>query len=186
MQTTSSGTVSDGDSLDHLYPQSLDGKDERFHARNGVYYPSGFALLALPDTAKLAAAARILSSGGVPDQELTLLRPEQMRQLTDRSQHDAGLLARIVAAELKQMEILEQLADAGHHFILVKNTDRSRKLLETIGAKAGVSKGLLFHTLAVEELPVDKETIPGTSPFGANEVIRSQKSDATVSGKHLP
>jgi hypothetical protein len=66
----------------------------------------------------------------------------------------------------------------------VKNTDKSRKLLETIGAKTGMSKGLLFHTLAVEELPVDKESIPGTSPFGVNEVIRTQDSDADMSGKH--
>ena len=104
----------------------------------------------------------------------------------DQSQHDAGLLSRIVSAELKQMTVLEQLAEAGNHFMLIKSTDQTTALLQTIGAKAGVSKGLLFHTLAVEELPVDKETIPGTSPFGVNEVIRTQDSDADVDSAHRP
>ena len=172
-------------SLDHLYARSLDGSEDRFHHRNGVFYPSGFALLALKES-KLQSAIDVLTEGGLPEGEITLLRPEQMHQITQRSQHDAGLLSRIVSAELKQMTVLEQLAEAGHHFLLVRNTDQTADLLHSVGARAGVSKGLLFRTLAVEELPVDKETIPGTSPFAVNEVIRTQDSDADMSGDHRP
>jgi hypothetical protein len=170
-------------SLEHLYAKSLDGSEDRFHRRNGVFYPSGFALLALPKD-QIQAAIDALTGGGLPEPEITLLRPEQMHQLTDQSQHDAGLLSRIVSAELKQMTVLEQLAEAGHHFLLVRNTDQTVGLLQTVGAKVAVAKGLLFHALAVEELPVRKETIPGTSPFGVNEVIRTQDSDADMSGDH--
>ena len=53
-------------------------------------------------------------------------------------------------------------------------------------AKHDPELSLLFHALAVEELPVDKETIPGTSPFGANEVIRTQDSDADFDDAHRP
>ncbi len=175
-----------GRSVEHLYAASLDGTEDQFNRRNGVFYPSGFALLALSDQDKVQKAVGLLTESGVAESEITLLRPEQMHELTDQSQHDAGLLSRIVSAELKQMEVLEQLAETGHHFLLVKSTDRTTGLLQTIGARAGVSKGLLFHTLAVEELPVDKETIPGTSPFGVNEVIRTQDSDADMSGDHRP
>ena len=46
----SSDTRSGGDRpLDHLYAQSLDASDDRFNTRDGVFYPSEFALLALPD-----------------------------------------------------------------------------------------------------------------------------------------
>lgn len=181
-----SGASGKRHSLDHLYARSLDDGDDRFNTRNGVFYPTGYALLAIPDECKLSSAIEGLANRGVPEEDLTLLRPEQMRQLTDQSQRDAGVLARVVSAELKQMAVLEQLADAGNQFVLVKNTDRSRKVLESIGVDAGASKGLLFHTLAMEELPVKKETIPGNSPFGVNEVIRTQESDADMSGKHRP
>lgn len=175
-----------GRSLEHLYAQSLEGEGDQFNRRNGVFYPSGCALLAFPDEEKIAKAVEVLTQGGVPESGITLLKPEQMRQLTNESQHDAGILSRIVSAELKQMTVLEQLADAGNHFLLVKRTDENDDLLKGLGTRAGASKGLLFHTLAVEELPVDKETIPGTSPFGVNEVIRTQDSDADMSGNHKP
>jgi hypothetical protein len=173
-------------SLDHLYAKSVEGTEDQFNRRNGVFYPSGFALLAMPDEDSVRQAVDALTQNGLQESEITLLRPEQMHQLTDQSQHDAGLLSRIVAAELKQMTVLEQLAETGHHFLLVKNTDETGPLLQTVGAKARISKGLAFHTLAVEELPVDKETIPGKSPFGVNEVIRTQDSDADMSGDHRP
>jgi len=179
------GGDSPGRSLDHLYATSLDGSEDRFNRRNGVFYPSGYALLALPGD-KVAGAVELVIGEGLAEQEVTLLRPEQMHQLTDQSQHDAGLLSRIVSAELKQMTVLEQLAEAGNHFMIIKSTDETSALLQTIGAKAGVSKGLVFHALAVEELPVNKETIPGTSPFGVNEVIRTQDSDADVDSEHRP
>ena len=172
--------------LERLYAQSLEDDNERFNTRNGVFYPAGFALLALPDERALSNAVQMLSEGGVPDEDLTILRTEQMQTLIDRSRHDAGILARIVAAELKQLSVLEQLAATGHQFLLIKYTDQSRRLLDDVGIRSAASKGLLFHALAVEELPVRKETIPGTSPFGVNEVIRSQDSDADMSGKHGP
>jgi hypothetical protein len=174
-----------GRSLQHLYATSLDGSEDRFNRRNGVFYPTGYALLALPEE-QVGKAVELVTRQGVPEQEVTLLRPEQMHQLTDQSQHDAGLLARIVAAELKQLTVLEQLAETGHHFMLLRSSDENAGLLQTIGGQAGVSKGLLFHALAVEELPVDKETIPGTSPFSANEVIRTQDSDADFDDDHRP
>jgi hypothetical protein len=185
MSRPSVGGNSAGRSIDHLYATSLDGSEDRFNRRDGVFYPSGYALLALPGD-KVAGAVELVVKEGLAEQEVTLLRPEQMHQLTDQSQHDAGLLSRIVSAELKQMTVLEQLAEAGNHFMLIKSTDETSSLLQTIGAKAGVSKGLVFHALAVEELPVNKETIPGTSPFGVNEVIRTQDSDADVDSEHRP
>ncbi len=170
---------SSGRSLESLYARSLDD-EERFHTRNGVFYPTGSALLALPDEEHLGRMVDLLSGGGVASSDITLLRPEQMKEIIDRSQRDAGVLSRIVSAELKQLKILEQLADTGNSFVLVKADDDSAPLLQRVGLEAGATKGLLYHTLAVEELPVGKETIPGDSPFGMNEVIRTQESDADV------
>jgi hypothetical protein len=179
MESNTQAGSSSGRSLDSLYARSLDD-DERFHTRNGVFYPTGSALLALPDEEHLGKMVDLLSEGGVSREAITLLRPEQMREIIDRSQRDAGVLSRIVSAELKQLKILEQLAKAGNSFVLVKTNDDTVPLLQRVGLQAGASKGLLYHTLAVEELPVAKETIPGDSPFGMNEVIRTQESDADV------
>jgi len=179
MERQTEGGPTAGRSLDSLFVASVDDP-ERFHTRNGVFYPTGFALLALPDDESVGKAVELLRQGGVADADMTLLRPEQMKELTDRSQRDAGVLSRIVSAELKQLKILEQLAKSGNRFALVKSSDSNAELLHRVGRAAGASKGLLYHTLAVEELPVDKETIPGDSPFGMNEVIRTQESDADV------
>ena len=177
-RNTQSGS-SQGGSLDSLFATSLDDTD-RFPTRNGVFYPTGSALLALPDEEHLGRIVDLLSEGGVSSEDITLLKPDQMREIIDRSQRDAGVLSRIVSAELKQLKILEQLAKAGNSFALVKTHDDTVPVLQRVGGQAGASKGLLYHTLAVEELPVGKETIPGDSPFGMNEVIRTQESDADV------
>lgn len=173
-------------SLDHLYVEAMDAEDARFNTRNGVFYPTGFILLALSGEQAVSSAVTLLTGGGIVEDEITLLRPEQMRELTDKSRHDAGLLSQIVGAELKQMTVLAQLADDGHHFLLVKDGDECRRVIETVGLEPGVSRGLMFHTLAVEELPVVKEKIPGKSPFGVNEVIRNHASDAEMRGKEEP
>ncbi len=173
-------------SLDHLYVQAMDAEDARFNTRNGVFYPTGFILLALSGEQAVTRAVALFTGGGIVEKEITLLRPEQMRELTDKSRQDAGLLSQIVGAELKQMTVLSQLADDGHHFLLVKDCDECRRVMETIGLGSGVSRGLMFHTLAVEELPVVNEKIPGKSPFGVNEVVRSHASDAEMSGKDKP
>ena len=179
MERNTQAGSSSGRSLEPLFARTLDDGD-RFHTRNGVFYPTGSALLALPDEEHLGKMVGLLSEGGVADADITLLRPEQMKELVDRSQRDAGVLSRIVSAELKQLKIIEQLAKAGNSFVLVKTNDDTAPLLQHVGLQAGATKGLLYHTLAVEELPVAKETIPGDSPFGMNEVIRSQETDADV------
>jgi hypothetical protein len=179
MERNTQAGSSSGRSLDSLFAQSLDD-EKRFHTRNGVFYPTGSALLAVPDEEHLGKMVDGLSEGGVDSADITLLRPEQMKEIIDRSQRDAGVLSRIVSAELKQLKILEQLAKTGNSFVLVKAHDDTVPLLQRIGVQVGATKGLLYHTLAVEELPVDKETIPGDSPFGMNEVIRTQDSDADV------
>ena len=179
MERNTEAGSSSGRSLDSLFASSLDDS-ERFHTRNGVFYPTGSALLALPDKEHLGRMVDLLSEGGVASEDITLLRPEQMHELVNRSQRDAGVLSRIVSAELKQLKIIEQLAKAGNSFVLVKAHDETVPLLQRVGTQSGATKGLLYHTLAVEELPVAKETIPGDSPFGMNEVIRSQESDANV------
>ncbi|MGE0796857.1 MAG: hypothetical protein AB7G13_07800 [Lautropia sp.] len=186
MPTTldSSTTTSAHHSFDRLAVTTTEDRDDpRFHHRNGVYYPVGYALLAFPDAAALARAVELALTGGIADADMTVLQAAQVKQITDRSQHDAGLLARIVSAELKQLTVLEQLAESGHTFLLVRHRDEIRPTLDRISA-GGASKGLLYHRLAVEELPVAKETIPGPSPFGMNEVVRTQHSDASVIDDH--
>lgn len=178
----SSDDPSQGQSLEHLYVQTIDAEEARFNTRNGVFYPTGFILLALSSEQAVSRAVALFTNGGIVEKEITLLRPEQMRELTDKSRHDAGLLSQIVGAELKQMTVLSQLADDGHHFLLVKDGEECRRVIETVSLEPGVSRGLVFHTLAVEELPVVKERIPGKSPFGVNEVIRNHASDAEMRG----
>lgn len=154
--------------------------DDRLNTRNGVFYPTGFALLAFAARARIDQAIEALRSVATEADALTVLSAGQMHAIAQRSQDNAGVLSRIVSAELKQLTVFEQLASANHEFLLVRDSEDVRPVLERVGVDAVASKAVLFRTLAIEELPVPKETIPGTSPFGVNEVIRSQETDADL------
>lgn len=163
--------------IQSLYPDRLDSSEDRFNTRNGVFYPNGFALFALQQD-QVGQAAAEAAQAGLGRSDLTLLRPEQMGELTRQSEQDAGMLARIVGAELKQIEVLQQLAAQGNHFLLMRVDDEMAKKLEGFGQRVHACKGLRYHTVAVEEIRVPNETIPGNSPFGSNEMVRTMPSDA--------
>lgn len=166
------------DNIRALYPDRLDiDEDDRFNLRMGVYYPAGYAVLAIAGDAVQASVQGALDSG-IPIEALTLLRPVQMQQIVARSREKAGLAAKLVGAELKQLDVFEQLSEDGHHFLLVRDDDSTRPAILDLGMRIRAAKGLLYHSLAAEDLAVPHETIPGDSPFGANEVARSYPSDA--------
>jgi hypothetical protein len=163
-QSGQSSTGGEGkQSVEHLYAQSL-GSEDQFNRRNGVFYPSGYALLALPDAEKVGTGSAVAYARRRGRERHHPLASRSDAAVDGRLPARRRPLARIVSAELKQMTVLRQLADAGNHFVLVKNSEDIDKLLQSVSVKAGVSKGLLFHSLAVEELRVDKEVIQAPVP----------------------
>lgn len=154
---------------------------ERFlNTRDGVFYPSGHAVLVLArdDAQQLIGA---LGEVGFAGDATMLLDSAQTADLMRASEEQAGLLAEIVGAEIKNLRVIRQLADEGAWMLIVRvgDDDEERRLVQ-VSRRWPVHKAMRYHTLAIEELPVGREDIPGDSPYGVNEVLRNKPSDAQM------
>ncbi len=155
-------------------------RDAFLHTRDGAFYPSGHAVLGLdPNDARALRDA--LEAAGFAHDSMMLLTSEEAAALMRESDDQAGLLARVVGAEIRNARVMRQLAESGTAFLIVRvaDDDTERALVST-AQRWRVRKALRYHTLAIEELRVGVEEIPGDSPFGVNEVLRSKPSDARL------
>lgn len=155
-------------------------RDRFLHTRNGVFYPTGHAVLVLlPDDAKAACDA--LHEAGFEADATLLLGAEQTADLMRSSEEQAGLMSEMVGSEIKNLRVVRQLADNGSGMLIVRvRGDAEERRLVEVAQRWPVHKAMRYHTLAIEELPVGAENIPGDSPYGVNEVLRSKPSDAQM------
>lgn len=162
-------------------PELDEQRRRRFlNTRDGVFYPTGHAVLVMKreDAQGLVDA---LGKAGFADDATLLLDSAQTADLMRASEEQAGLLAEIVGAEIKNLRVIRQLADEGAWMLVVRvNDDDEERRLVQASAGWGVHKAMRYHTLAIEELPVGSEDIPGDSPYGVNEVLRNKPSDARM------
>src|SRR5690606_19412613 len=148
--------------------------------RNGVFYPSGHAVLVLErDHAQELVDA--LPEAGFAGDATMLLDPAQTADLMRASEDEAGLLSELVGAEIKNLRVIRQLADEGAWMLIVRvhDDDEERRLVQA-ARRWPVHKAMRYHTLAIEELRIGSEDIPGDSPYGVNEVLRNKPSDAQM------
>ena len=100
------------------------------------------------------------------------------------AEEQAGVLSEF-GSELENVAIIRQLADEGAAMLLVrtKGDEAQRKLLLAAAGRE-VRKALRYHALAIEELAVGTEEIPGDSPYASGEVPRNKPSDAQLKPRH--
>lgn len=143
---------------------------EAFATRMGVHYPKGFAMIALADGDALQRFQQSLTQAGFEDNHLIPVPAGTMLEFLSRTLSHAGMLAQIVASEMKQSQIFLQLAQQDAHFLLVRvEHDAARDRLIEVGARHGSHKAVYYQTLAIEELAFSSEHFPGPSPYGVNE-----------------
>lgn len=154
---------------------------ERFlNTRDGVFYPTGHAVLVVSPADAKAVGDALHDAGFARDSTL-FLDSAQTADLMRASEEQAGFLAQVVGAEIKNLRVIRQLADNGAGMLIVRvaDDDEEHALVRTVRRWA-VHKAMRYHTLAIEELPVGVEAIPGDSPYGVNEVLRNKPSDAQM------
>ena len=154
-------------------PVPPDLPSDFFATRMGVYYPNHHAVLAIDDGEDAARLREELLRSGFAADALFDASPATMAAFLRRTSDEAGLLAQVVASELKQMEILLQLAESGCRFLIVRlDDDAQKEQLMRVGAGYPIEKALHYQALAIEELSIGDATIPGESPYGINETPR--------------
>lgn len=62
--------------------------------------------------------------------------------------------------------------------------DERQDALVAAARRWRVRKAVQYHALAIEELRIGAEEIPGESPYGVNEVLRSKASDARMTPRN--
>lgn len=143
---------------------------EAFATRMGVHYPKGFAVIALADGDTLEHFKQALAQAGFGPDHLITVPAGTMAEFLDRTLRHAGMLAQIIASEMKQSQIFLQLAQQRAHFLLVRiEDDAARDRLIEIGGRHGSHKAVYYQALAIEELAFSSEHFPGPSPYGVNE-----------------
>ncbi len=155
-------------------------RDAFLHTRNGVFYPTGHTVLVLlPDDAN--AVCNALHEAGFARDSTMLLDAQQTSDLMQASEEQAGFLSEIVGGEIKNLRVIRQLADNGACMLIVRvhDDDEERRLVE-VAQRWPVHKAMRYHSLAIEEIAVGSEDIPGDSPYGVNEVLRNKPSDAQM------
>lgn len=170
----------DPDAGEAVPPVSAAQRERFLNTRDGVFYPTGHAVLIIaPSDAKAIDDA--LHGAGFARDSTLFLDPVQTADLMRNSEEQAGFLAEIVGAEIKNLRVVRQLADNGAGMLIVRvvDDDEERTLVRSVRPWA-VQKAMRYHTLAIEELPVGVEAIPGDSPYGVNEVLRNKPSDAQM------
>lgn len=137
-------------------------------SRHGVFYPTGYTVAVFEDSGQ---AGRVLNNidmaSGAKDSRL--LGRDEMLELMDESVKGASVLAQIVSAELKQVEILRQYAQQGCSFVIFDRDKLAEEDFQSL--VVGVSPTYMIHyaMLAIENLTSGKETTPQDSPLGMNE-----------------
>lgn len=159
-------------------------QDAFLNTRDGVFYPGGHAVLLLaPEDAHALRDA--LGEAGFAAGDSLLLGPPEAAALMRDSEEQAGTLARIVRAELKNAAVMRQLADDGSAMLIVRIDGEAREeALVATARRWKVRKALRYHALAIEELRLGAEEIPGESPYGVNEVLRSKPSQARMNPRN--
>ncbi|HEY0878544.1 MAG TPA: hypothetical protein VGE10_08820 [Zeimonas sp.] len=155
-------------------------RDAFLNMRNGVFYPTGHAVLVLsPEDAQAVCDA--LHEAGFARDSTMLLDAAQTSDLMQASEEQAGFLSEMVGGEIKNLRVVRQLADHGACMLIVRvHGDEEERALVAVAQRWPVHKAMRYHTLAIEEIPVGTEDIPGDSPYGINEVLRNKPSDAQV------
>ena len=115
METTQSGGERDATSLEPLYAKTLDVEDERFNMRNGVFYPSGYALLAMPDTSlPLKLSFLLVGVWWLGFAQITFARLPGNKPAKDKKQalSNGFLILKKVAGQLRHMPVLKRFLTA--------------------------------------------------------------------------
>ncbi len=153
--------------------QDLSSHPSLLNTRHGVFYPRGCDVFVLASMQELEAAWSTLPPDAVKADDAVALSAAQMRHLAGKSHEDASVVAEIAAAELKQVDILRDLADTHDAvFLIIRSDSLSDEARASFIESGRPMKGLSYGLLTIgERVPEDRDDLKN-SPMGINERAR--------------
>lgn len=137
--------------------------------RHGVFYPAGHTVFAFESEQQLDRAWQHLDQQVSATGHAIALRSTQMQGIVQQSRDDATLVANIVAAELKQLDILSQVADNGGVFLIVESDILTDEVTDSLIDNQQPLLGLQYGSLTMQELVGKDMSAIGDNPLGMNE-----------------
>ena len=120
----------------------------------GVFYPTGYVVLMLPTEQDARDACKLLGDNGFPEEEVTLITPQDFRrELGDATGDDAILPS--AGSEGDTLRRFIELARQGHHGLMVHapSGDDSERVM-TLLKGSPISYGQKYRKLVIEDLVV--------------------------------
>ena len=154
------------------YADNLDDSLSILNTRHGVFYPTGYVVVCYATAEQLNTAWQESWHDALPGDDVSALRADQMRFVCDRSDEKATTVGTIVGAELKQIDILRQIADQGGEFLILSDGVIDADRLQEILRNPPPVKTLRYGLLTIEELVEEDQSAIVDNPLGQNERAR--------------
>lgn len=127
--------------------------DPRMLTLQGVFYPTGYAVLLFPDARTAEQAGRQLQAAGFDEDKLMLLTPQDILQNIAGLSDPAEEIMPSVGTEGATVSNYVALARDGHHGVMVKApSDEATQRLMSAVRDLPLSYGQKYHLLAIEDL----------------------------------
>lgn len=119
----------------------------------GVFYPTGYAIVMFADAENAARAATELEAAGFSSQDIMELTPAVILREIGRVEGDEAVALPSVGTEGATVQKYIHLAREGHHGLMVKAaSDTDSACLMDVAGRFAFSYGQKYHMLAIEDL----------------------------------
>lgn len=119
----------------------------------GVFYPTGYAVLLFPDAQDAVQAGAELEAAGFDGQDIMLLSPEVILREIGKVDGESDVVLPSVGTEGATVRKYVDLALEGHCALMVKAaSDKDTQRVMAAVASLPFSYGQKYHMLAIEDL----------------------------------
>jgi len=119
----------------------------------GVFYPTGYAIVMFPDAENATKAATELEAAGFASQDIMELTPSVILREIGKVEGDESVALPSVGTEGATVQKYINLAREGQHGLMVKaSSDADSERLMAVVGKFPFSYGQKYHMLAIEDL----------------------------------
>lgn len=127
--------------------------DPKMLTLQGVFYPTGYAVLLFPDANTAEQAGQKLQAAGFGEDDLMLLTPQTLlRDIAQMNDPEEEIMPS-VGTEGATVSRYVALGRNGHHAVMVKApSDADTERVMSAVSELPLSYGQKYHLLAIEDL----------------------------------
>ena len=120
---------------------------------SGVFYPTGYMVIMLPNEQDARAAGRKLQDSGITDEKMAMLSPEVIQEKIARTVGSSDIPLPSAGTEADTVRRFAQLASQGQWGLMIHapHGDETAQIMETL-KDCPMSYGQKYRQLVIEDL----------------------------------